>query len=125
LIWRGRLTWEHPPSFRLAVAGNITGKREILMHRRIQLTKTTSCAVISQATGPKDSKAIKARFPSLIAGFRPALSNIRHRLAFPLLCLGAGLLLAQPSAAAPFEWQTTGSLTNAVVDHTATLLTDG
>lgn len=61
----------------------------------------------------------------LIAGFRPALSIIRHWLALPLLCLGAGLPLVQPCAAAPFEWQTTGNLTTATVGHTATLLTDG
>jgi len=60
-----------------------------------------------------------------IAGFRPALSIIRHRIALPLLCLGSGLLLARPSAAAPFEWQSTGSLNVAAGDRTATLLTDG
>ena len=58
---------------------------------------------------------------SLIAGLRRASSILARRIAFPLLCLSAGLLLAQPCAAAPFEFEPTGSLTTAVFSHSANL----
>src|SRR5262245_27603128 len=61
----------------------------------------------------------------VIAGLRPALSIVKQQIAFPLLVLAAGLPLVQPCAGAPFEFEPTGNLTFAVVDHTATLLTDG
>src|SRR5262249_5220396 len=54
--------------------------------------------------------------------FLAPVKPMRIQLAF---FFGAGLLLAQPCAAAPFEWQATGDLTFAAVDHTATLLTNG
>jgi hypothetical protein len=62
---------------------------------------------------------------SLIAGFRPAFSIVRQRIAFPLLLLGAGLVLVHPCAGAPFEFEETGSLANARSGHTATLLPNG
>ena len=47
------------------------------------------------------------------------------QFAVPLLLLGAGLMLVQPCAATPFQWQYTGSLNTARDTHTATLLFDG
>ena len=46
------------------------------------------------------------------------------RLALLLLFLGAALLV-QPCAAAPFQWESTGSLNTPRFYHTATLLSDG
>jgi galactose oxidase-like protein len=43
----------------------------------------------------------------------------------PLVALAAGLLLARPCAATPFQWEYTGSLKTARFHHTATLLPDG
>src|SRR5438128_11789768 len=62
---------------------------------------------------------------SLIAGLRPASSILVRRIAFPLLFLGAGLVLVQPCAAAPFEFEETGSLATTRYLHTATLLPNG
>ncbi len=45
---------------------------------------------------------------SLIAGLRPAYPIIAQRIAFPLLCLGAGLALVQPCMSAPFQFEETG-----------------
>src|SRR4030095_9670295 len=47
---------------------------------------------------------------SLVAGIWPAFSIVRQRIAFPLLFLGAGLVLVQPCVGAPFEFEETGSL---------------
>src|SRR5438105_3600168 len=47
-----------------------------------------------------------------------------RRLALLLLFLGAALLV-QPCAAAPFQWESTGSLNTPRFYHTATLLSDG
>ncbi len=46
-------------------------------------------------------------------------------MAFPLLFLGAGLVLVQPCAGAPVVFSNTGSLGAARYDHTATLLPSG
>src|SRR5262245_56841447 len=47
-----------------------------------------------------------------------------RRLALPLFFVCAALLM-QPCAAAPFQWEFTGSLSTPRYYHTATLLTDG
>jgi hypothetical protein len=62
------------------------------MHRPIQLTKTTSFPGTSQII-PDDNKGNGTRFPALIGGFRPALSTLARRIAFPLFFLTAGLVL--------------------------------
>ncbi len=62
---------------------------------------------------------------SLIAGLWPANSILARRIAFPLLFLGAGLVLVQPCVGAPFEFEETGSLATARAYHTATLLPNG
>ena len=63
---------------------------------------------------------------SLIAvGLRPAFSIVRQWIAFPLLYLSAGLLLAQPCLAAPFTFEHTGTLIEGRALHTATLLPNG
>jgi hypothetical protein len=64
-------------------------------------------------------------YHSLIAGLRPAPSILAQRIAFPLLFLGAGLLLAQPCTGAPFTFEETGNLVAARSSHTATLLPNG
>jgi Galactose oxidase, central domain/Kelch motif len=51
--------------------------------------------------------------------------HISKWFAFPLVALAAGLLLARPCAATPFQWEYTGSLKTARFHHTATLLPDG
>ena len=95
------------------------------MHRPIQLTKTTSSRRTWPVTWPNDNKAIGTRVPALIAGFLPVVSILARRIAFSLLFLGAGLLLVQPCAGAPFQFEQTGSLANARYGHTATLLPNG
>ncbi len=58
---------------------------------------------------------------SLVARLRPANSILARRIAFPLLFLTAGLVLVQPCAGAPFEFEETGSLGTARYFHPATL----
>jgi Galactose oxidase, central domain len=62
---------------------------------------------------------------SLIPGLRPASLILARRIAFLLLFLGAEVVLVQPCAAAPFEFEETGSLATARAYHTATLLPNG
>ena len=52
------------------------------------------------------------------------LIALGRRLALPLLFLGAALLV-HPCAAAPFQWEYTGSLNTGRDEHTATLLSNG
>ena len=47
---------------------------------------------------------------ALIAGLRPASLILARRIAFPLLLLGAGLVLIQPCAGQSGTWTPTGSL---------------
>jgi N-acetylneuraminic acid mutarotase len=54
-----------------------------------------------------------------------ATSILARRVAFPLLLLGAVLVLGQPSASAIVSFNNTGSLATARQDHTATLLPNG
>jgi hypothetical protein len=61
----------------------------------------------------------------LVAGLRPAHLILARWIAFPLLFLGAGLVLVQPCAGAPFGFEETGSLAAARYYHTATLLPNG
>jgi hypothetical protein len=56
---------------------------------------------------------------------RRARRNKGRQIALPLLLLIAGLMLAHPCAGAPFEFETTGSLTTPRLQHTATLLSNG
>src|SRR5450755_1284917 len=62
---------------------------------------------------------------SLGAGLLSATSILARRVAFPLLFLGAGLVLVQPSAHASGTFVNTGSLATAHDSHTATLLPNG
>src|SRR5439155_5038878 len=71
-----------------------------------------------------EAKTMKT-FHSLIAGLWATSSILARRIALPLLFLGAGLTLVQPCAAAPFEFEETGSLHDARYLHTATLLPNG
>src|SRR5690242_10531562 len=60
----------------------------------------------------------------VVAG-RSGYSIIEWRVAIPLLCLGAGLLLCQPCAGQARTWTVTGSLITARLFHSATLLPNG
>src|SRR6266436_6650947 len=62
---------------------------------------------------------------SLVSSLRSANSVLAQRLAFPLLLLGAGLVLVPPCPGAPFVFQLTGGLIQGRQDHTATLLENG
>ena len=67
----------------------------------------------SRLTRPYDNniqtKTMKT-LHSLAVGLRPASSILARRIAFPLLLLGAGLVLVQPSAGQSGTWTETGSL---------------
>jgi Galactose oxidase, central domain len=60
---------------------------------------------------------------SVGTGLLSATSILARRVAFPLLFLGAGLMLVQPCAGQ--TWTATGSLATGRADHTATLLPNG
>ena len=62
---------------------------------------------------------------SFVAGFRPASLIFARRIALSLLVLSAGLVVVQPCASAPFEFEKTGNLNTARYLHTATLLLNG
>jgi len=64
-------------------------------------------------------------FHSQIANLWAANSTLARKVAFPLLLLGAGLVLVHPCAGAPFESENTGSLATAGFFHSATWLPDG
>src|SRR5437870_2517622 len=60
-----------------------------------------------------------------LARLSPAASALARRVAFPLLFLGAGLVLVQPCAGDPGAFSNTGSLVTARAYHTETLLLNG
>ena len=62
---------------------------------------------------------------SLVAGLSSATLIVERRIAFPMLYLSAGLVLVLPCAAAPFEFEDTGSLNTERHTDTATLLPNG
>ena len=62
---------------------------------------------------------------SVVSSLRSANLVLAQRLAFPLLLLGAGLVLVPPCPGAPFVFQLTGGLIQGRQDHTATLLENG
>src|SRR6266849_4955200 len=62
---------------------------------------------------------------SSLIGNRPAISALARRFSLPLLFFSAGLLLIQPCAGAPFQFEETGSLATARELHIATLLPNG
>jgi hypothetical protein len=75
---------------------NTTGEFPVKIHldsEAIQLTRTTSSRTTSQVTRPDDNKAIGTCFHALLAGHRPASLILARRIAFPLLLLGAGLVV--------------------------------
>ncbi|HWM24340.1 MAG TPA: kelch repeat-containing protein [Chthoniobacterales bacterium] len=63
--------------------------------------------------------------PFLGDEFLPGRLALARRVAFPLLFLGAGLLLGEPSEGASDVFEETGSLAAARVQQTATLLPSG
>jgi hypothetical protein len=70
---------------------------------------------------------VRFRTSSSVAAttFCQQTQHISKWFALPLVALAAGLLLARPCAATPFQWEYTGSLKTARFHHTATLLPDG
>src|SRR5438874_1396867 len=114
------------PSFRSAVAGELPGERNVYMYDSIQLSKTASSRTTSQVTWPNDNKAVGNCVCAPIAGLRPAGLILARRIAFPLLLLGAALVLIQPCAGQSGTWTATRSLANAGFNiETATLLPNG
>src|SRR4029079_3485725 len=89
------------------------------------LKKTASSHTTSQVTWPIDNKAVGHCFHALIAGLRPVGLILARRIAFPLLLLGAGLVLIQPCAGQSGTWTPTGSLGTLRSSHRATLLANG
>src|SRR5437016_13655333 len=68
---------------------------------------------------------MKLSLKLVAARLRSVNSILSRSVAFPLLLLGAGLVLMQPCAGAPFTFGNTGSLATAREFHTATLLPNG
>src|SRR6476620_11641285 len=89
------------------------------------LEKTGSSRTTSQIKSPNDDKAVGNCFHALIAGLRPAGLILARRIAFPLVLLGAALVLIQPCTGQSGTWTTTGSVGTARYGHTATLLPNG
>ena len=81
------------------------------MHDSIQLTNTTSSVRTSPVAWPNDNQGVGNCLHALLTGFRPASLILARRIAFPLLLLGAGLVLVQPCAGQSGTWSATGSLT--------------
>src|SRR5438552_16501938 len=98
------------PSFRSSVASKPPGERNVYMYDSIQLSKTASSRTTSQVTWPNDNKAVGNCVCALIAGLRPAGLILARRIAFPLLFLGAALVLIQPCAGQSGTWTATRSL---------------
>jgi hypothetical protein len=59
---------------------------------------------------------------SLMAGLRPAFSNVANRIAIQSIVVGAGLVLVQPCAGFSFEFQEIGSMAVGRYQHTATFV---
>jgi Galactose oxidase, central domain/Kelch motif len=95
------------------------------LYDSIQVSKRASFRTTSQVTRPNDNKAAGNCIHVLIAGLRPASLILARRIAFPLVLLGAGLVLIQPCAGQSGTWTPTGSLVTARSGHTATLLPNG
>ena len=95
------------------------------MNHPIHIAKTDSSRRTSTVIWPNDNKAIGTCFHALIADLFPVLSMLVHGIGFPLLLLGAWLVLLQPSAGQSGTWTETGSLIAARIGHTATLLPNG
>src|SRR5438309_1437239 len=68
---------------------------------------------------------MKLSLKLVAARLRLVNSILSRSVAFPLLLLGAGLVVMQPCAGAPFTFGNTGSLTTARLQYTATLLPSG
>jgi hypothetical protein len=96
------------------------------MYDSIQLSKAASLGTTSQVTWPNDNKAVGNCFRALIGRLRPAGLILARRIAFPLVLLGAGLVLIQPCAGQSGTWTATGSHAHAgFIVQTATLLPNG
>src|ERR1700738_1909106 len=70
-------------------------------------------------------KTTSAKIKSQIPMIQSQSRSLSRRVVFSLLVLAAGLVLATPAAAAPFSFGTTGGLSTARSNHTATLLPSG
>ncbi len=90
------------------------------MHPSIQLRKSASGRT-SPISWPNDDDASENRIPARTT----RLLAVMFTGALPLVVLGGALLLVQPCAAAPGEWENTGSLARPRAYQTATLLPNG
>ena len=101
-------------------------KRNVDRYDSIQLSNGISSRIIWQLLRPNYNKGTdRTRFRILKANLGIAASILARRMAFPLILFSAGLALVQPCAGAPFEFEETGSLATARLNHTATLLPNG
>ena len=74
---------------------------------------------------PNAKNPIRTSLANALSDLQSVALIAARQFAIPLLLLGAGLLLVQPCAATPFQWEYTGSLNTARYSQTATLLPDG
>ena len=74
---------------------------------------------------PKAKNPIRTSLAHALTNLRSVALSAARPFAIPLLFLGAGLMLVQPCAATPFQWEFTGSLNTGRLWHTATLLANG
>ena len=101
-------------------------QRNVDTYDSIQLSNGISSRRTWQLLRPNYNKGTdRTRFRILKANLGMAGSILARRMAFPLILFGAGLALVQPCAGAPFEFEETGSLATARLNHTATLLPNG
>src|SRR6187551_3553378 len=118
-----RDTWAKSPMRPTSVTTSTPTAGSIIKTcRRCGPTEATSCPIQTwQSIQSKTMKTLR----SIIVGLRPVYSTLVRRITFPLLVVGAGLVLIHPCAGQSGTWTATGSLAAARAGHTVTLLPNG